>query len=99
MHGETMKIFFYSYSKLMNLHRRIHGDERPFLCDNCGKGFKNRKQLRNHKVQRWACSCEMSCLVVWYVGTTILEETEKEGAAGSCEVLVPVYQSTWFHIP
>lgn len=38
-----------SLSKLMNLHRRTHGDERPFLCDLCGKGFKTTKQLRNHK--------------------------------------------------
>ncbi|KAK7791233.1 hypothetical protein R5R35_012463 [Gryllus longicercus] len=38
-----------SYAKLINLHKWIHGSERPFLCDSCGKGFKNRKQLRNHK--------------------------------------------------
>ncbi|XP_068084384.1 uncharacterized protein [Anabrus simplex] len=37
------------YGKLVNLHKWIHGTERPFLCDSCGKGFKNRKQLRNHK--------------------------------------------------
>ncbi|XP_054274094.1 uncharacterized protein LOC128993971 [Macrosteles quadrilineatus] len=38
-----------SYSKLINNHIKIHGDERPFLCDICGKGFKTTKQLRNHK--------------------------------------------------
>lgn len=39
----------YSLSKLENLHKRTHGEERPFLCDVCGKGFKTGKQLRNHK--------------------------------------------------
>lgn len=43
--------FIFSYSKLINNHIRIHGDERPFLCDVCGKGFKTTKQLRNHKVR------------------------------------------------
>nr|XP_018901974.1 PREDICTED: uncharacterized protein LOC109033706 isoform X2 [Bemisia tabaci] len=38
-----------SRSILLNLHYRIHGEERPFLCDLCGKGFKTTKQLRNHK--------------------------------------------------
>ncbi|KAG8335163.1 hypothetical protein J6590_075563 [Homalodisca vitripennis] len=37
-----------SYSKLNN-HVKIHSNERPFLCDICGKGFKTTKQLRNHK--------------------------------------------------
>uniref|UniRef100_A0A0P4WMX8 C2H2-type domain-containing protein n=1 Tax=Scylla olivacea TaxID=85551 RepID=A0A0P4WMX8_SCYOL len=39
----------YSYSKLMNVHHKIHSDERPSLCDICGKRFKTPKQLRNHK--------------------------------------------------
>ncbi|XP_024936839.1 uncharacterized protein LOC107263684 isoform X2 [Cephus cinctus] len=38
-----------SLSNLMNQHRGIHGDDRPYLCDNCGKGFKTTKQLRNHR--------------------------------------------------
>lgn len=38
-----------SLSNLANQHRGIHGDDRPFLCDNCGKGFKTTKQLRNHR--------------------------------------------------
>ncbi|XP_045138867.1 uncharacterized protein LOC123520558 [Portunus trituberculatus] len=41
----------YSYSKLMNVHHKIHSDERPSLCDICGKRFKTPKQLRNHKVR------------------------------------------------
>jgi hypothetical protein len=39
-----------SHSMLVNLHKRIHGEEKPFLCDICGKGFKTNKQLRNHRV-------------------------------------------------
>lgn len=41
----------HSLAKLNNVHRLIHGEERPFLCDHCGKGFKNPKQLRNHRAQ------------------------------------------------
>ncbi|MPC55501.1 hypothetical protein E2C01_049440 [Portunus trituberculatus] len=40
-----------NYSKLMNVHHKIHSDERPSLCDICGKRFKTPKQLRNHKVR------------------------------------------------
>ncbi|CAB3361118.1 Hypothetical predicted protein [Cloeon dipterum] len=38
-----------SHSMLINIHKRIHGEEKPFLCDACGKGFKTNKQLRNHR--------------------------------------------------
>lgn len=39
----------YSLSVLENIHRKIHSTERNFLCDTCGNGFKNQKQLINHK--------------------------------------------------
>ena len=39
-----------SKHELLKFHIRTHSEDRPFLCDQCGKGFKNMKQLRNHKV-------------------------------------------------
>lgn len=39
-----------SLSKLINQHRGIHSDDRPFICEFCGKGFKTNKQLRTHKI-------------------------------------------------
>ncbi|GIY41016.1 hypothetical protein CDAR_168671 [Caerostris darwini] len=39
----------FSFFKLDN-HRKIHSDERAFVCDTCGKGFKQISQLRNHVV-------------------------------------------------
>lgn len=38
-----------SLSNMRNVHEKIHGSEKPHLCDTCGKGFKTIKQLRNHK--------------------------------------------------
>lgn len=40
----------YSLSVLENVHKKIHSNERNHLCDTCGKGFKNHKQLINHRV-------------------------------------------------
>lgn len=36
--------------ELLKFHVKTHSDQRNCLCDECGKGFKNMKQLRNHKV-------------------------------------------------
>ena len=35
--------------KRLSVHRVTHSDVRPFLCDDCGKAFKNDKNLRLHK--------------------------------------------------
>ncbi|XP_017066449.1 uncharacterized protein LOC108104727 [Drosophila eugracilis] len=37
------------YSRLVNTHAKIHSDERNYKCEQCGKGFKNTKQLKNHR--------------------------------------------------
>lgn len=31
-------------------HMAIHEEEKPFLCNNCGKSFKQHSQLKNHQV-------------------------------------------------
>ncbi|KAI1285288.1 Oocyte zinc finger protein [Halotydeus destructor] len=38
----------YSVSYLANVHKKIHSNEKNYLCTVCGKGFKNKKQLINH---------------------------------------------------
>ncbi|GFT26972.1 hypothetical protein NPIL_649191 [Nephila pilipes] len=40
----------YSLSRLENIHKKIHFEECSYLCDTCGKKFKNGKQMRNHRV-------------------------------------------------
>ncbi|KAH8260691.1 hypothetical protein KR038_003435, partial [Drosophila bunnanda] len=37
------------YSRLVNTHAKIHSEERNYKCEQCGKGFKNTKQLKNHR--------------------------------------------------
>uniref|UniRef100_A0A1I8Q143 C2H2-type domain-containing protein n=1 Tax=Stomoxys calcitrans TaxID=35570 RepID=A0A1I8Q143_STOCA len=39
------------FSRLVNTHAKIHFDDRSYKCEQCGKGFKNSKQLKNHR--RW----------------------------------------------
>ncbi|XP_030380172.1 uncharacterized protein LOC115628282 [Scaptodrosophila lebanonensis] len=37
------------YSRLVNTHSKIHSEERNYKCEQCGKAFKNTKQLKNHR--------------------------------------------------
>lgn len=39
----------FSLGHLNNVHKLIHNDTKPFVCNICLRGFKNSKQLRNHK--------------------------------------------------
>lgn len=54
-----------SLSKLNNTHKPIHSDVRSFICGICKKGFKNSKQLGNHKMthksdyERLKYACEV----------------------------------------
>lgn len=41
--------FFLSTAKVME-HMAIHNEDRPFLCCECGKGYKTMVQLRNHEI-------------------------------------------------
>ena len=39
----------YSKSKL-DVHKQSHGEERPYLCDDCGKNFKTAKSHKSHRL-------------------------------------------------
>ena len=35
--------------KYLKEHQRVHGDNLPYKCEKCGKGFKWRSSVRNHR--------------------------------------------------
>lgn len=39
----------YSFGTLERIHKKTHSDVKSYICDICQKGFKNQKQLMNHK--------------------------------------------------
>ena len=38
------------FTQQVNLirHKSVHSDERPFVCDECGTGFKKKNALERH---------------------------------------------------
>lgn len=41
----------HSLSLLENQHKKIHSNEKNYVCEVCSKGFKNKKQLVNHRIR------------------------------------------------
>jgi hypothetical protein len=37
------------FTRLTNIHMKIHSETRDFICEQCNKTFKNSKQLKNHR--------------------------------------------------
>ncbi|KAF7275002.1 hypothetical protein GWI33_012282 [Rhynchophorus ferrugineus] len=40
----------FKFRSLLNMHKRTHFKERPFLCSICGKGFADKYGLRSHSI-------------------------------------------------
>ncbi len=60
----------------LRLHQTSHRGDRPFLCDDCGKGFKTEKNLRVH--QRLHVSTGGDAAAVALETCTVCERTFKE---------------------
>lgn len=54
----------------LHTHQLSHKNERPFLCDFCGKGFKTVKNMKNHELQHLAK----------------LDDSAKKEDKGSCRI-------------
>lgn len=45
-------------SSLNNIHVKIHAEEKNFKCELCASAFKNRKQLKTHRMRKHRVSLE-----------------------------------------